>query len=136
MELPQIPSKPLFHLKSRSSLSTSAVFQGKEDNKATNGHQRQQKIRRRRRLKNIGDVNRWREGAMKLTLLLRQMLSRYIEGPCLSSLWCLVLLAPKFVSVTLTSDRFLNDCIHMDPFIRHQLWINIPYMDGMGLWYV
>lgn len=55
---------------------------------------------------------------MKLTLLLWQLLRRYIEGCCLSFLWCSLLLAPPSLSQWLltnqrTSDRFLNDCILM-----------------------
>ena len=62
-------------------------------------------------------------GVIKLMKSLRRLLSRYIEGPCLSSLW---LLAPLSLCLRLLTnqhncDKFLNSCIHMDPFICHQL---------------
>lgn len=58
---------------------------------------------------------------MKLTLLLWHLLRRYIEGCCLSFLWCSLLLATPSLSQWLltnqrTSDRFLNDCILMGPW--------------------
>ena len=136
------PSKPVFHLKLRSSLSRIVVFQGKEDNNATNDNKKYEEHEGSKTLEtSIGGVrvsshgNRPKScsaeprheeynqdlleqkmatkevkdscheavnvldralahlatssagstllapGVMKLTLLLRQMLSRYIEGP-------------------------------------------------------